>query len=138
MGSRLLPLALVAGALLADGAGAYQASYYLVLLAVPAAAAPAFLAVSDVMEGKDAWLRGIAAVTALGMLLLGAAARAHAPVGAAVPALAVSTLVAALAVYSLPLVGWLLEPLRPRRRASQRARVARASGETHAAHAEAA
>jgi peptidoglycan/LPS O-acetylase OafA/YrhL len=116
MGSRLLPLALVAGALLAYGLGFHRGASYLVLLAVPAAAAAAFVAVADVMEGKDAWPRAIATAIALVILLLGAAVGANAPDGAAVPALAVSTLVATLVVYSLPLMGWLLEPLRPRRR----------------------
>lgn len=120
MGSRLLPLALAVGALLADGTGVHRVAYYLLLLAVPAAAAAAFLAVGDVILGKDAWLRGIATVLALAILLLGAAVRADAPVGAAVPALAVSTLVAALVLYCLPLVGWLVEPLRPRRAATRR------------------
>lgn len=116
MGSRLLPLALVAGALLADGEGLHRSASYLVLGAVVAAAAATFVGVADVMEGKDAWLRAVGTVSALALLLLGAAVRANAPEGAAVPALAVSTLVAVLVVYSLPLVGWLVEPLRLGRR----------------------
>jgi len=135
MGSRLLPLALAAGALLADGAGLHRSASYLVLLTIPAAAAAAFVAVADVMEGKAGWLRAIATAGALGMLLLGAAVRAGAPEGAAVPVLAVSTLVAALVVYSLPLVGWLLEPLRPRRRAPSRAHATRRQTEARTAEA---
>ncbi|HEY8705088.1 MAG TPA: hypothetical protein VIL98_10055 [Gaiellaceae bacterium] len=122
MGSRLLPLALAAGALLADGLGLHQSASYLVLLTVPAAAAAAFVGVADVLEGKKAWARAIATALALALLLLGAAVRAGAPAGAAVPALAVSTLVAVLVVYSVPLLGWLLEPLRPRRREPRRVR----------------
>jgi hypothetical protein len=110
----LLPLALVAGALLADGIGLHRAASYLVLLAVPAAAAAAFVAVADVMEGKDAWLRAIATGSALAILVLGAAVRENAAEGAGIPALAVSTLVAVLLVYSLRVLGWLLAPLRPR------------------------
>ncbi len=125
MGSRLLPLALAAGALLAGGIGLHRAASYLVLLAVVAAAAAAFVAIADVMEGKDAWLRAAATTGALALLLLGAAARANASEGAGVPALAASTLVAALLVYSLPLVGWLVEPLRLRRRAPVRTRETR-------------
>ena len=122
MGSRLLPLVLAAGALLADGIGLHRAASYLVLFTVPAAAAAAFVAVADVMEGKDAWLRAIAAGSALAMLVLGAAVRANAPLGTGVPALAVSTLVAVLVVYSLPVLGWVLEPLRPRQARPARAR----------------
>jgi len=55
-------------------------------------------------------------------LLLGATVRAGAPDGAAVPALAVSTLVAVLVVYSAPLLGWLVEPLRQRSREPRRVR----------------
>ena len=135
MGSRLLPLALAAGALLAYGLGFHRGASYLVLLAVPAAAAAAFVGVADVMEGKDAWPRAIGASLALALLVLGAAVRSNAPVGAAVPALAVSTLVGALFVYALPLVGWLLEPFRPRRREPLRVRETRRHAETRTAEA---
>jgi hypothetical protein len=120
MGSRLLPLALAAGALLADGLGLHRGASYLVLLTVPAAAAAAFVGVADVMEGKRTWSRAIGTGLALALLLVGAAVRAGAPDGAAVPVLAVSTLVATLVVYSMPLLGWLVEPLHPRRRAPSR------------------
>ena len=86
------------------------------LLAVVGAAAAAFVAVADVLNGKPARLRAVGAAGALAFLLLGAVARATAPIGASVPTIAVSSLVAVLAVYSLPLVGWVLEPLRPKRR----------------------
>jgi len=122
MGSRLLPLVLAAGALLADGLGFHHGAFYLVLLTVPAAAAAAFVGVADVMEGKQAWARAIGTALALVMLLLGATVRAGAPDGAAVPALAVSTLVAVLVVYSAPLLGWLVEPLRQRSREPRRVR----------------
>jgi hypothetical protein len=122
MGSRLLPFLLVVGALLADGGSAHRAAYYLVLLAVPAAAAAAFVGVADVLEGKPALARGITATLSLVLLVIGCAARTGAAVGAAVPAIAVSAAVAAAIVYALPLVGWLFEPVRPRRRAPQRAR----------------
>ena len=136
MGSRPLPLVLAAGALLADGLGLHQSASYLVLLTVPAAAAAAFVGVADVLEGKEAWARAIATALALALLLLGAAVRANAPDGAAVPALAVSTLVAVLVVYSVPLLGWLVEPLRPRRREPRRVRETRRhAAETPAAEA---
>jgi hypothetical protein len=135
MGSRLLPLALAAGALFADAVGLHRPASYLVLLAVVASAAAAYVAVADVLEGKPARLRAIGASGALALLLLGAAARASAPVGASVPALALSTLVLALVVYSLPVVGWVLEPLRPRRREPVHAREARRHADTRTAEA---
>lgn len=122
MGSRLLPFLLVVGALLADGGSAHRAAFYLVLLAVPAAAAAAFVGVADVLEGKPALARGITTSVSLVLLVLGCAARSGAPAGAAVPKVAISAAVAAAVLYSVPLVGWLLEPLRPRRRAPQRSR----------------
>ena len=135
MGSRLLPLALAAGALLADALGLHRSASYLVLFAVVAAAAAAFVGVADVLEGKPARLRAIGASGALALLVLGAAARATAPLGASVPALAASTLVAALVLYSLPVVGWVLEPLRPRRRTPSVVRETRARADTRTAEA---
>jgi hypothetical protein len=133
MGSRLLPFLLVVGALLADGGTAHRAAYYLVLLAVPAAAAAAFVGVADVLEGKPALARGITATVSLVLLVIGCAARAGAPEGASVPAIAISAAVAAAIVYAVPLVGWLFEPVRPRRHVPQRERRA-----VPPAHAEAA
>ncbi len=124
MGSRLLPLALVAGALLADGLGLHRGASYLVLLAVLGAGAAAFVGVADVLEGTAAWTRGVTCSLALVLLLVGSAARAGAADGAAVPHVAVSAAVAALLVYTLPLLGWLFEPLAPRRRARRRVRAA--------------
>ena len=122
MGSRLLPFLFVVGALLADGGNAHRAAYYLVLLAVPAAAAATFVGVADVLEGKPAVARGITTSVSLVLLVLGCAARAGAPTGAAVPKVAISAAVAAVVVYTVPLVGWLFGQLRPRRHAPQRAR----------------
>lgn len=133
MGSRLLPFLLVVGALLADGGSAHRAAYYLGLLAVPAAAAAAFIGVADVLEGKPALARAVTTTLSLLFLVIGCAARAGAAQGAAVPAIALSAAVAAAVVYAVPLVGWLFEPVRPRRRAPQRARRA-----VPPAHAEAA
>jgi hypothetical protein len=127
MGSRLLPLALVAGALLADGVGLHRGASYLVLLAVVPAGAAAFVGVADVLEGKAAWTRGISTSLALVLLLVGSAARAGAAAGAAVPHIALSAAVAAVLVYALPLVGWLFEPLAPRHREPQRVRTTTAA-----------
>jgi hypothetical protein len=116
MGSRLLPLSLAACALLAESAGVGGLAFYLVLLAIPCAAGAAFLAAGDALEGKDV-LRGVTTALALALLVLASAARANAPEGAAIPPLAASALVAAVVVYTVPLLAWLLEPLRPRPRA---------------------
>ncbi len=116
MGSRLLPLSLALGALLADTAGVHRLAFYLVLLAIPGAAAAAFIGAGDALEGKGAWLRGISTTLALMLLVLGSAVRENAPQGAAVPALAVSAIVAAVVVYGLPALAWVLEPFLPRPR----------------------
>jgi hypothetical protein len=122
MGSRLLPLSLVVGALLADGVGHHRAAYYLVLLAVVGASAAAVLGVADVFEGNDgAGLRGVTTSLAVAFLVVGAMVRANMAVGASVPNVAISAAVATLVVYTLPLVFWLLEPLRPRPRVRSRA-----------------
>src|SRR5262245_30626735 len=118
MGSRLLPWSLAVAALAADAIGLHGLAYSLVLLAIPSGAAAAFLGAGDALNGKEL-LRGVTSCLALVLIVLAAAVRANAPVGGAVPALAVSALVGAMLVYGLPLVVWVLEPLRPRPRARQ-------------------
>src|SRR5438067_2542415 len=59
MGSRLLPLSLALGAALADAGGVHRLGFWLLLLAVPAAAAAAFVGVGDVLEGKSAWIGSV-------------------------------------------------------------------------------
>ncbi len=116
MGSRSLPLALAAAAVAADVTGVHRLAFYLVLLAVPAAAAAAFVGVGDVLQGEPAWLRGVSTTLALLLLVAGSAVRESAAAGAGVPALAMSSAVAAVVVYTVPFVVWLLEPLVPRPR----------------------
>jgi hypothetical protein len=110
MGSRLLPVSLAVGALLADALGVHRIAYYLVLLTVVGAAAAAFVGVGDVLEGKGGLLRAATTVLALALVLLGSAVRADAAAGHRVPVLAVSALVAALACYALPVAAWLVRP----------------------------
>jgi hypothetical protein len=124
MGSRLLAPGLAFGALLADAGGVHGLAFWLVLLALPAAAA-AFVGVSDALAGMGA-LRGVTAALALVLLVLGSAAREGAPRGASVPALAVSSVVLALVCYGIPALVWLLEPLRPVRTARPTPRASRA------------
>jgi hypothetical protein len=129
MGSRLLPLTLALGALLADGAGAHRVALYLGLLAVPAAAAAAFVAISDALEGRRALLRALTSGFALTFLVVASAVRENAAHGAAVPPLTFYAVVAAILVYLVPTVAWVLEPLRIRPRArteATRPRAARA------------
>jgi hypothetical protein len=122
MGSRLLPVSLAVGALLADVVGLHKIAYYLVLLAVVGAAAAAFVGVGDVLEGKGGVVRAASTVVALAFILLGSAARAAAPAGGHVPVLATSAVVAAVLAYLLPLLGWLVGPVAaPRPRAERQA-----------------
>jgi hypothetical protein len=122
MGSRLLPVSLAIGALLADVAGLHRLAYYLVLLAVVGAAAAAFVGVGDVLEGKGGLVRAASTVVALAFILLGSAARAGAPAGGHVPVLATTAVVAALLSYLLPLLGFLVGPVAsPRPRAERQA-----------------
>lgn len=113
-------------AVLADVGGAHGLASWLVLLALPAAAAAAFVAISDALAGTAHRLPAVTGSLALVVLVLGSAVRQAAPLGH-VPALGVSTIVIALACYALPAVAWLLsEPQRSVRTAAPRPRASRA------------
>ena len=116
MGSRLLPLVLATAALAAGAIGLGGLASWLGLLAVPAAAALAFVAVSDTLEGRPALLRAVTSGVALALLVVASAARENAPTGGAVSPLATWALVLALLAYGVPLVAWVLEPVRVRQR----------------------
>lgn len=103
-------------AVLADAGGVHGLAYWLVLLALPVAAAAAFTGLSDGLEGLG-WLSGSSASLALVFLVVGSTVRSGAPTGASIPTVAVSAVVAALICYGLPGLVWLLEPLRLRPRA---------------------
>jgi len=123
MGSRLLPLSLVAAALAAQGTGLDGFALYLGLVAVPAAAAAAFVAVSDVLDERPALVRASTTSFALLCVVVASAVRENAAHGAGVPTLAISALVGALIAYTLPALLWVLEPYAlPRSRAAVRAR----------------
>ena len=111
MGSRLLPLCLALGATLADAAGAHHLAVWILLSAVPCAAAAAFVAAGDVLEGRPAWVRAITTGGALLLLVLASAVRHGAPVGAAVPAVALSAAIGAAILYVLPVLLWVLQPV---------------------------
>ena len=116
LGSRLLPLALAAAALAAGVGGPEGLALWLGLLAVPAAAAAAFVAVSDALDGRPALLRAATSGVALALLVLASATRENAPAGAIASPLATWALVIALLAYAVPLIAWVLEPVRVSRR----------------------
>ncbi len=125
MGSRLLAPGIASAALLADVAGVHGLAFWFVLAALPAAAAFAFVAISDALAGEGA-VRGLTASLALVLLVLGSAVRENAPRGGHVPALAVSSVVMALLCYGIPGLLWVLEPLRSVRTARPTPRASRA------------
>ncbi len=116
MGSRLLPLVLATAALAAGAVGFGGLALWLGLLAVPAAAAAAFVAVSDTLEGRPALLGAVTSGVALALIVVASAARENAPAGAGASPLATWGLLLALLVYGVPLVAWVLEPMRVPRR----------------------
>jgi len=116
VGSRLLPLVLATAALAAGAVGFRGLALWLGLLAVPAAAAVAFVAVSDTLEGRPALLRATTSVVALVLVVVASAARENAPIGAGASPLATWGLLLALLLYGVPLVAWVLEPMRVPRR----------------------
>jgi len=123
MGSRLLPLVLATAVLTAEAAGLGRLALWLGLLAVPAAAAAAFVAVSDALEGRPARLRAVTSGTALALLVLASAVRENTAAGARVSHLATWALVAAVFAYVVPAVAWVLEPVRVPRRTRPRRRL---------------
>jgi hypothetical protein len=108
MATRLLPLIFVLAAVVADGGGQHRIASYLVLLAIPGAAAAALDAVAGLLDGKAALVRSVCTTLALVLLVLGSAVRYNAPRGSGVPPLALSTLAATIAAYMIPLVLWLV------------------------------
>ena len=112
MTSPLLPLTLALGAAVADGAGSHRVAFYLVLLAIPAAAGAALAAAGELAEGGRVVLRIVCTGVALALLVLSSAARANAPVGGSVPAVAVSALLAAVAAYAAIGFAWIAWPQR--------------------------
>ena len=112
VGSRLLPLVLATAALAAGTSGLGGPALWLGLLTVPAAAAAAFVAVSDALEGRPARLRAATSGAALAFVVIASAARGNAPTGATPSPLATWALVLALLAYVVPLVAWVLEPVR--------------------------
>lgn len=114
MGSRLLPLSLALGASLTDAGGFHQLGGLLVLLAIPCSLA----AVCEAVAARG-WLRSTLNAGALVLLVVASAVRHAAPVGAHIPPLALSAVIAAAILYVVPVLVWVLQPvtLRPARAA---------------------
>lgn len=123
MGSRLLPLVLATAVLAAGAAGFGRLALWLGLLAVAAAAAAAFVAVSEVLEGRPALLRAVTGGIALALLVLASAVRENTAAGARVSHLATWALIAAVFAYAVPAVAWVLEPVRVPQRTRPRRRL---------------
>ena len=110
---------------MAGAAGLGGLAPWLGLLVVPVAAAAAFVAISDTLEGRPALLSAMTSGLALVLVVVASAARQNAPTGSAASPLATWGLVLALLAYAVPLVAWVLAPMRvPRRTRPQRLRPA--------------
>ena len=131
VGSRLLALALAAAAVAAGAVGLPGLAFWLGLLVVPPASAAAFVAASDVLEGRRlSRLRAVTTGCALTLLVVASAARTNAATGGGVPRLVTWSLVLALGCYGLPAIAWLVEPVRaPARSRPERRRRRRRSAE---------
>jgi hypothetical protein len=110
LSSPLLPLTIALGGVAADGAGAHRLAFYLVLLAVPAAAGAALAAAGDVAEGRHVAGRMACTAAALVLLVVSSAARYNAPTGASVPTIAISALMGCVLAYSALGLIWLARP----------------------------
>jgi hypothetical protein len=104
MRTRLLAVALVLAAALADAAGAHAVAYYALVAAVPLAAVAALLALGAILDRTAATPldRGIAGLSAVALpfLLLGTAVRAPLLTEGPPPAIGVSCVVACLALFA--------------------------------------
>jgi hypothetical protein len=111
--SPVTPLTLALAAVGADAAGLHRVAFYLVLLAVPAAAGAALAAAADLAVGRPVFARTACTAAGLILLVMSSAVRANAAVGAALPTLAQSALIGCLGAYALLGVVWLLWAPRP-------------------------
>jgi hypothetical protein len=105
MTTRLASTALVLGAALADAAGSHSLAYYCLVAAVPAVAVAALSGLGDVLDGSAAQPhdRGIALLSALALpfVLLGTAVRAPLLEEGPPPAIGITAVVAALAIFAV-------------------------------------
>ena len=105
MTTRLASVGLVLGAALADAAGQHSLAYYALVAAVPVVALAALSGLGDVLDGSAAAPhdRGIAMLSgaALPFVLLGTAVRAPLLEGGPPPVIAITAVVAALAIFAV-------------------------------------
>lgn len=102
--------------------GLQELALWLGLLAIPAAAAVAFVAVSDRLEGTGRLIYAVTNSFALALIVLSCAVGSNAAVGAAASPLATWALVGALLAYSIPAFAWMLEPVKVTRTKPERRR----------------
>ena len=105
MSARLASVTLVVGAALADAAGHHSLAYYALVAAVPVVAVAALSALGDVLDGTrgtphDRTLAVLAASRSP-FVLLAAAVRAPLVADGPPPAIAVTAVVAALALFAV-------------------------------------
>ena len=102
---RLASISLVLGAALADAAGEHSLAYYALVTAVPVVAVAALGALGDVLDGTAAAPhdRGIAVLSALALpfVLLGTAVRAPLLSEGPPPAIGVTAVVGAIAIFAI-------------------------------------
>jgi hypothetical protein len=102
---RLASVGLVLGAALADVAGHHSLAYYLLVAAVPVVAVAALSGLGDVLDGSAAEPhdRGVAMLSALALpfVLLGTAVRAPLLSEGPPPAIGVTAVVVAIAIFAV-------------------------------------
>jgi hypothetical protein len=101
MVERIVPVALVLGAALADHVGAHTLAFDALLVAIPVTAVAGLQTVSDRLEGKARQAQAYVWALVLGLLLVATAVRAPAVGDPSVPALARSALTACVIVFCL-------------------------------------
>jgi hypothetical protein len=111
---RLLPLAPLLAALAADAAGTHRLTFYLLLLAIPAAVVAGLDRFAAVLEGHAALGQAFGAGLVVILVVLSEAVRGPHLAENAAPAVAISALGAALALAAVPALRALVSaPLRP-------------------------
>jgi hypothetical protein len=105
MNLRLAPLALTLAALAADGLGTHGLAFYVLLLAIPAAAAAGLDRFASALDGSGPRFPAVLAALVLALVVLGEAVRSPHLSDNVAPALASSTLGAAIALLALQALG---------------------------------
>jgi hypothetical protein len=113
----VLPVALVAFALIADAADAPTIAFYLLLGSVPAIVVALLASLDAMLEDRQRVATIVLQVIALGLVLLAAAVRAPLRAEGTVPRVAISAAAAALLVFVLQ---WLVAALPKIRAAATR------------------